>query len=239
MTWNLTVEKALPLARLWQTWAPQAPDEIASIMSLTKTKTGLIRVHFGGQSTGSDTDLMRELEKFRKLESPITDSVKTMSYMDSISHFGGGTGYTTCYMKAKSDYVFKALTDDALTTLMKSLLAQPCVVGAIFDAYGGAMGRTKNDATAFAHRESTVCSIQYYTQWTKPEQTNDHMNSIRSIYSAMRPFVSGQSYVNYCDLDLADGPTAYWGANLPRLQKIKASVDPTNFFTHAQGIKPV
>ena len=42
----------------------------------------------------------------------------------------------------------------------------------------------------------------------------------------MRPYVSGTAYVNYPDLDLPDYPTAYWGANLPRLKQIKSAVDP-------------
>jgi hypothetical protein len=52
----------------------------------------------------------------------------------------------------------------------------------------------------------------------------------------MRPYVSGLCYVNYCDLDVTDWPTAYWGQNLDRLQKIKSAFDPDNVFRHAQSI---
>ena len=237
MTWTVPIDKALPLARLWQSWAPNAPDDIASIMNLQRAKGGLIRVHFAGQSTGSEKDLSKQLDRFRKLEKPAADNVKTMKYMDSVIHFGGGTGYTTCFMKAKSDYLFKPMSDDGLRTLMKSLIKATSIVGALFDAYGGAVSRIKNDATAFPHREGAQYSIQYYTQWSVEKDTPDHMKSIRAIYADMRPYVSGQCYVNYCDLDLVDGPKAYWAENLPRLQVIKAAVDPTNFFTHDQGFR--
>ena len=48
--------------------------------------------------------------------------------------------------------------------------------------------------------------------------------------------MSGGAYVNYCDLDLPDYATAYWGANLPRLRQIKTAFDPGNVFKHAQSV---
>jgi hypothetical protein len=60
---------------------------------------------------------------------------------------------------------------------------------------------------------------------------------MKSLYDAMRPYVSGSAYVNYCDLDLADWPQAYWGQNLPRLQTIKSAFDPQNLFSHAQSVR--
>jgi FAD/FMN-containing dehydrogenase len=59
---------------------------------------------------------------------------------------------------------------------------------------------------------------------------------MRSVYSAMRPYVSGAAYVNYCDKELLDWQEAYWGPNLHRLQAIKARFDPENVFRHDQSI---
>ncbi|PMU95185.1 FAD-binding oxidoreductase, partial [Pseudomonas sp. MPBD4-3] len=50
------------------------------------------------------------------------------------------------------------------------------------------------------------------------------------------PYMSGECYINYPDLDLKNYPAAYWGENLARLQQIKAAVDPENFFHHAQSV---
>jgi FAD/FMN-containing dehydrogenase len=57
-----------------------------------------------------------------------------------------------------------------------------------------------------------------------------------AVLAAMRPYVSGAAYVNYCDLDLTDYPNAYWGQNLPRLKQIKSAFDPDNIFKHAQSV---
>jgi FAD/FMN-containing dehydrogenase len=47
----------------------------------------------------------------------------------------------------------------------------------------------------------------------------------------------GGAYANYGDPDLSGPLRAYYGANLPRLQRIKGEVDPANRFRPAQGIR--
>jgi hypothetical protein len=107
---------------------------------------------------------------------------------------------------------------------------------AICDSYGGAIANTAPDATAFAHRKGTLYCLQYGTDHFSAAETAQRLGAMRSFYAAMRPYVSGAAYVNYCDLDLADYATAYWGQNLPRLKQIKSAFDPGNVFKHAQSI---
>jgi len=92
------------------------------------------------------------------------------------------------------------------------------------------------DATAFAHRSGTLYCIQYGSDWVSPSATPQRLAEMRTCYAAMRPYVSGACYVNYCDLEVTNWPTAYWGQNLDRLQKIKSAFDPENVFRHAQSI---
>ena len=66
--------------------------------------------------------------------------------------------------------------------------------------------------------------------------TPKRLDDMRQFYVSLRPYMSGGAYVNYCDLDLADYATAYWGANLPRLKQIKGAFDPSNVFRHAQSV---
>ena len=106
---------------------------------------------------------------------------------------------------------------------------------AICDPYGGAIARVGADQTAFAHRDALYC-IQYYTSWESEKTTPERLDQMRTLHASMRPFVSGAAYVNYCDLELANWPLAYWGANLSRLSGIKATFDPDNHFHHAQSV---
>jgi hypothetical protein len=81
-------------------------------------------------------------------------------------------------------------------------------------------------------------SVQYYASWADPAETPSRLASVRAVYDALHPHMSGGAYVNYPDLDLADWQQAYWGANLPRLRTIKRAVDPQDLFCHAQSVPP-
>src|SRR5262249_42593713 len=106
----------------------------------------------------------------------------------------------------------------------------------ICDPYGGAISKVATDQTAFPHRAGTLYTIQYYSGWSDAGETTEHVDQMREFYATMRPYVSGGAYVNYCDLDLPQCATAYWGANLPRLSSIKTGFDPDNVFRHAQSV---
>jgi FAD/FMN-containing dehydrogenase len=73
--------------------------------------------------------------------------------------------------------------------------------------------------------------------WDDPADTPTRLAEMSALYAAMRPYVSGGAYVNYCDIDLVDWPQAYWGENLMRLKAIKSAFDPQNLFTHAQSVR--
>jgi hypothetical protein len=104
------------------------------------------------------------------------------------------------------------------------------------DAYGGKIADVAADATAFPRRAGTQFCIQYYSEWTRAADTPTHLANVAKVYAAMRPYMPGASYVNYCDLDLPNFANAYWGANLARLSVVKKAYDPANLFHYAQSV---
>jgi hypothetical protein len=229
---QLSVQRAAAIMRQWQAWAPQAPQSIDSNLVIAKDPNGGIVLRCAGQSIGSSKELQREL-KFLSSTPPVR-----RTYLDSITYFAGGQkgwNYPSYAMKGKSDYATSPLTDAGLTALMNAVSASMGIY-VICDSYGGTIANTAADATAFAHRNGTLYCLQYGSDWTSPSDTPRHLSDIRSCYAAMRPYVSGAAYVNYCDLDLADWQTAYWSQNLTRLKQIKSSFDPDNVFQHAQSV---
>jgi hypothetical protein len=213
----------------WQAWAPQAPNSLDSNLVISKDPNSGVLLRCAGQSIGTLQELEREL-RFLSTAPP-----QQRSYLDAITYFSGGWSYPSQLMKGKSDYATAPMTDGGLSALMNQIVSRTGIY-VICDSYGGAIANTAFDATAFAHRGGTLYCIQYGSDWVSPSATPERLNEIRTCYAAMRPFVSGACYVNYCDLDLTDWASAYWGQNLPRLQKIKTAFDPDNVFRHAQSI---
>jgi len=237
-SWSLKTAQAVALFRVWQDWAPRAPDAITGIFKISARRDGRIAMHIAGQSTGSMAQLRRELRTLTDAAEPQNaPAISPMSFLAAVDHFSGGWGYESKYSKGKSDYITRPLDAAGIETLLSGMTALPAgEVIAICDAYGGAIGRVAGDATAFAYRAGTEFCVQYYTSWQSGAAGPRRLADIRRLYTSMRPW-SGGAYVNYCDLDLADWQQAYWRQNLPRLKAIKAKADPDGVFRHAQSVR--
>jgi FAD/FMN-containing dehydrogenase len=231
---QLTAANAAKIMKDWQAWAPHAPSPINAVMQIKRGSQGGISLHCSGQSVGSIEQLRRALKTLSA-----SPQIRTMSYFAAVNYFAGGAAgwtYSSAPMKGKSDYAASPLTDDGLATLLSQIAGKPKIY-VLCDSYGGAVAEPKPDATAFPHR-GMLFSLQYGAERIEERDIPQRLRDLDELYAAMRPHVSGAAYVNYCDLDLADWPTAYWGQNLARLRAIKAAFDPGNVFRHAQSVPP-
>jgi hypothetical protein len=164
-------------------------------------------------------------------------NVQTLSFLDAINHFSGGLNYESVFMKAKSDYVLSPLSLSAIAALLAAVAQVPVGgIAVLCDAYGGAISDVAAADTAFPRRGGTQYCIQYFSSWQNPAQSASHIANVENVYAAMRPYLPGAAYVNYCDLDLQNFADAYWGANLSRLSGVKAVYDSHNLFHHAQSV---
>jgi hypothetical protein len=239
ITWNKPVAQAVKIVLAWQQWLGSLPPAITCTLHLTRESGATIKVHVAGLSVESESKLIDEVRRLQKLAGTADLlSTSTLSFDKAATIFnGGGPSYESVLMKAKSDYVTEPLTDQGALALLEGLQKSPGEIAVLLDSYGGAINKVASDATAFAHRGNTRFLIQYFMQWENPAASQTNIAMMRTLYAAMRPFVSGQAYVNYCDLDLGEGyARAYWGDNLPRLRQIKAAFDPNNVFRHAQSV---
>ncbi len=230
---GISLAHAVSIMKQWQAWAPQAPASINVNLVITRHTGGGIDLRCSGQSTGSLSELKRELKPLSS-----APQIRSMPFSASINYFAGGASgwaYQSAPMKGKSDFVTSPMGDTGVTALMNEIDAKKTVY-VICDAYGGAIADVAADATGFAHRKGTLFSIQYGSQWSNAADTPQRLADMRDLYTAMRPYVSGGAYVNYCDLDLADWQNAYWGVNLLRLKQIKSAFDSGNVFRHAQSV---
>ncbi|MCB5181801.1 FAD-binding oxidoreductase [Streptomyces antimicrobicus] len=112
-----------------------------------------------------------------------------------------------------------------------------CVVQ--FDGVcGGALNRVPPGATAFVHRTSAFLA-QYLAYWPTagpPEEAGRQQAWLNRLWRDLRPWAGGSAYQNYADPQLTDWRTAYYGANLARLEQVKRAVDPDRLFRFPQGV---
>jgi FAD/FMN-containing dehydrogenase len=229
---GLSTKAAKSVMKAWQSWAPQAPRTIDSNLVVSKGANGTINMRAAGQSVGTLAELQRELQELPKSRSVF---IRRMTFSDAVDFFAGEPGYPTQFMKGKSDYATTLISDEGLDVFITGL-ARGLPKYVVCDAYGGSLAEIAPDATAFVHRNETLFCLQYGSVWDNPADTRDRLDDMPQFYASLRPYMSGGAYVNYCDLDLPDYATAYWGGNLPRLKQIKAAFDPGNVFRHAQSI---
>jgi FAD/FMN-containing dehydrogenase len=240
--------------RAWQRWAPEGPDELYSICSVS-TGSGSPSVAVFGQYTGPQAALERELRELTRAATPSSTSIGFAAWLDLMMRWAGclGKSLAACQpkgdgsgtlgrstFKAKSDYVnrpFNANGLETVTSWIERRQAQGESGVLLMDAYGGALNRVRPGATAFVHRNA-ICSLQYYVGWGQDAQEASALAWIAGFYRAMRPFVSGFAYQNYIDPSLPNWQHAYYGTNLPRLQAVKRKHDPENLFRFRQSIRP-
>jgi len=115
VTWTLSQAHAAKMFAAWQAFAPNAPSTITSIVKVQSAAGGMITVRCIGQSVGSEAELRAGLQPLLALDRPSTAlSIKSLGFLDAVTHFAGTLDYESIYMKAKSDYVLGPLGADAI-----------------------------------------------------------------------------------------------------------------------------
>jgi hypothetical protein len=118
---------------------------------------------------------------------------------------------------------------------------------------GGVINAVPKSATAVPYRSSCLLAF-FHVYWTDPSGDAVNIGWLRKLYGQVFASTGGfpvpnDAYegcvINLPDSDAADPTinqsgvpwqTLYYGTNYPRLQQVKATWDPTNFFQHPMSI---
>ena len=130
----------------------------------------------------------------------------------------------------------KEMSDDVIDILVDHVAhtTSPLTLVPI-NAWGGAISRVPNDATAFGHRDSKF-TVYIFTMWADPDERDRHIHWARAFHEALRPHMNG-IYVNEMGPD-ERVHEAYSSTTYARLVDVKNTYDPTNFFRMNQNIVP-
>jgi FAD/FMN-containing dehydrogenase len=240
----------------WQHWISTIPDALWSNCQLLASSSGP-SVRLGGVFAGTTSTLDAALSPLLAAvgSAPSYRFVGPESYLDAMFIEAGceGKSVSECHLPtqtpdgtlsrsayaAKSNFVVSPLSsgglDAAINAIESSQQIAPGIGAAfLFDSYGGAINRVKPAETAFVHRDA-LAGIQMTATWGSGPEPATSASWLATAGADMAPYTSG-AYQNYIDPTLSDWQEAYYGANLPRLVKVKAAVDPDDFFHFAQSI---
>jgi FAD/FMN-containing dehydrogenase len=233
-------EHAENILILWQQWLAERAANISSTLELTFFDGAVSGIHISGISTQEVTECNELLDLLCKEHPPSEREAISCDYLAAARYFWGGKAEPV-HFKATSDYVYSAMSIEAIRCLMANgqlETARGGSVAVIFDGYGGAIASKSSSETAFFHRKALYC-IQYYSEWSSPSATTERSAMVLGVRQSMDSFFQPRrAYVNYCDLSIADWKTAYYGDNYARLAQVKSKYDPENQITHPQGIEP-
>jgi len=258
LTWPW--DAAADVVPAWLAWAPGAPDPLWSNCLLeanpsAASPTLSVGVVWQGPP-GTAGPLVDQLQAAVGTP-PSSRFVETVPFSHAMYVEGGCANFSqaACHLPtqapggaltrqpslAKSSYVGAALSNAGVQAIVAGVEARQAdgAQGAAgLDAYGGAINRVPPGATAFVHR-TALASVQYNVPFdvgTPAAQLAASQSWLDTWVDSLAPYMNGQAYQNYVDPHLAGWASAYYGANLARLEQVKQAWDPDDAFRFAQSI---
>jgi FAD/FMN-containing dehydrogenase len=220
-------EHAAAALRGWRDLTAGAPRQATFTVSVRDGQVTAGFVWVGDPPRGR-----RLAAQLDTLGEPLTRHVTEIAYLDLQRREDTLRGHAVRrYWKG---HYLRALSDEAISALLDGGPNGPAVS---LQAYGGAIGDTPDDATAFSHRD-TAFEYVAAAGWTDPAEDQARMAAARACAAAIAPFATG-AYVNMLSDDGTDGVhRAYPSHKLARLTAVKDTYDPDNTFHLNQNIPP-
>lgn len=161
----------------------------------------------------------------------ISGELAPFAYRDIQTGADGSLGHgNQNYLKSS---FMKGLTPESIDVIVE--FANRGAVVSWIQHMGGATARVAPDATAFTHRDVALnFGIMYVG--ADPAQNAEKIAAVREYYKAMEPHMAGF----YTNLNEDDEKKTWgnYGANYPRLVKLKDKYDPSNLFRLNANIRP-
>lgn len=217
--------------------AYNAPDAVSVDIALAMAEPGKPVLSVSPLFAGDIEEGQRVLKPFRRLGSPLEDSIAPVSYLEvqcaGDSAFPPGRRY---YWKAQ--YLDEP-GDTAFETLLEQFAAAPAVgCLAVLQQVGGAIANVPEGDTPYVNRGAAYDCFPVAI-WDDPADDEANIRWARDFWAAVQPYSTGGVYANNLGDEGEDRVHAAFGDNYRRLAEIKRKYDPTNLFRLNQNIRPV
>lgn len=232
------VATAREVFRFYREQTRAAPDELTMFAALVHSPdearvpvAGIVACHCGPLDVG-----LAALQPVKEFGPPVMDAMGPIEYSGMNGMLDGEYPRgTRNYWKSS---FLAELDDDAIDTIVRCYQHCPTPMSHLLvEHVHGAAARVPGDATAFPHR-SEGYNFVILAQWTDPADDARCIDWARESFAEMQPYTRDGRYVNYLDADDAHGIASAYGANHPRLQRLKLKYDPENRFHLNQNIRP-
>lgn len=254
---------AVTVVHAWQDWAFDTPDDMTPMVTVELEDAGADgepRLAVQGAWLGDPDELGPLLDALIDAvgSKPETTVCDTVTYRDGMTHWFGCDGMSTAechfighnpeaklpriaFARGRGSFLRQTASREGVAELLAAFESRR-QAGQMRNleilTFGGAVNRVPSDATAFAHRDSRFFfgySVGAMAELPRKEQDAAE-EWVNSCWTTMQKYSSPHSYQNFADPALVDWRNSYYGANYPRLRKVRAMYDPDRFFRFPQAI---
>ena len=243
MFWPM--EMAADLLRCWQDFILAAPDDVNAwfgFASVPPVAPFPEQYHLKPMCaivccvTGALEDGPAALEPLRQFSPPAIDFCGPIPFPALQSMFDAlyPSGLQWYW---RADF-FNHYSDEAIDQHVKYGSQLPTMHSTMhIYPINGAAGRVGSADTAWSYRDANFAQV---IVGVDPDPANNARITAwaKDYWTALHPYSSGGAYVNMMMDEGEERVKAAYRDNYPRLSRIKAAVDPDNFFHVNQNIKP-
>ena len=236
--------------RGFRDWARTAPDEISAMIGCTTLPASphlppeLHNTPFivtGAVYSGDPEEGMRIIQPLRDLGTPLADISGPLPFVGVQSAFDEFFQRGTLRSYWKSTYV-EELTDPILEIIIARARNRPSPrTFVIAFLMGGAINRVRADDTAYSER-SANWMVSIDGNWEDASDDDKVISWVRGAWGEVHELGTGSLYLNFTgvadEAATVGVESAFDKANLQRLEEIKATYDPDNFFRLNNNIPP-
>ncbi len=231
------IAKAREALALWADYGRTMPEELDvgfAMMQPPGNQPGafVFSVCYSGPAANAD----RAIAPFRKLGTPLADSIRPMSYV-ALQRSGDTSDPRAQGTYLKSGFI-PAMSPALIDAIVGGFQGDPRRMTMVFSQMsGGAIARVPSGETAFSQRD-IFANLLSVVGWKFGDDASEHIAWLRKYWPSLEKHTSG-FYTNDLEPELAQSSVvANFRRNHDRLVAVKNRYDPKNLFRLNANVKP-